>query len=123
MEKVDIQTSYMDGPIHICKLSSPEVQDARRFDGAVQGSVVDGGGAQGLFVAGIDLDGGLQVDTFTAMGDNLVSRVLFSPFGISSNHRSPADIQAPRRINLASETKNDIMTAQCIRVCCARASF
>ena len=88
MEKVhkfsDIQTSYMDGPIHICKLFSPEVQDARRFDGAVQGSVVDGGGAQGLLVAGIDLDRGLQVDTFTAMGENLVSSVLFSRLCTSS---------------------------------------
>ena len=41
----DIQTPYMDGPFQIFKLFSPEVQDARRFDGAVQGSVVDGGGA------------------------------------------------------------------------------
>ena len=72
----DIQTSYMDGPFHICKLSSPEVQDARRSDSTVQGSVVDGGGAQGLFVAGIDLDGGLQVDTFTAMGENSIKRSL-----------------------------------------------
>ena len=69
------------------KLFSPEVQDARRFDGTVQGFVVDGGGAQGLFVAGIDLDSGLQVDTFTAMGENQVLNVFFLSLAASLFHR------------------------------------